>query len=366
MPDKTARLRAAFLLRDAGEGGAERTSLMLANGLARSGLDVTVFFSRARGPLLDSALPSVKKINLRGSFTRLLIEMKRGNFDFLLPVYTSMRALLAKKILGGPFQVVLSQHNMFTLDRGPLQTRLRFIRCRWLYPFASACVCVSKGVADEMKELGLLPKEKIRVIYNPAVTRDIEHLAQAPAPHPWLEPGEPPVILGAGRLGDQKDFGTLIRAFARLAEKRQDLRLIILGEGKQRKELQELVSELNLPDRVRLPGYDPNPYAWMARSALFVLSSRFEGFGLVTAEALACGCNVVSTDCRSGPAEILADGEFGSLARVGDPEDLARAMADRLDHPLPPEVLKGRAAFFSEERSVSGWLELLSSLRGGR
>ena len=116
---------------------------------------------------------------------------------------------------------------------------------------------------------------------------------------------EPPVVFGAGRLGDQKDFATLVRAFALLAQDLPDVRLIVLGEGKQRRMLERLIEEKKLTGRTLLPGYSPNPYAWMSRAAVFALTSRFEGFGNVVAEALACGCNVVSTDCPNGPSEIL-------------------------------------------------------------
>ena len=136
--------------------------------------------------------------------------------------------------------------------------RLRFLRCCLLYPAASACVCISNGVAEEMRGLNLLPPDHIRVIYNPVVTGELLEEARAPVPHPWLAPGEPPVVLGAGRLGDQKDFATLVRAFALLARDLPDVRLIVLGEGKQRRMLERLIEEKNLTGRTLLPGYAPN------------------------------------------------------------------------------------------------------------
>ncbi len=312
--------------------------------------------------MLKQLHENIEIVNLKGSFIRLMKELKVRHVDFLLPVYTAMRALLAKFFLGGPFKVILSQRNMFTMDRGYIQTKLRFMRCRILYPLASACVCISHGVADEMKSLNLIDTEKLHVIYNPVVTTELLRQAEAPIPHRWLTPGQPPVILGVGRLGDQKDFSTLIRAFAIVAEKREQVRLVILGEGRQRKMLEELIKTFNLSDRAILPGYDPNPYSWMSRAALFVMTSRFEGFGNVAAESLACGCNVVAADCRSGPSEILDGGRYGKLAKVGDPEDVARAIVEALDNPLPPEMLKRRASFFSEENSVSAYCKLMNEL----
>lgn len=357
-----------FLLRDLGEGGAERSSLRLANGLAqRSGFSVALFLLKAGGPMRASVRPEVEVVELNASFFRLVGELRARQVDFLLPVYTSMRALLAKLLLSRfsgmkKMKVILSQRNMFTMDRGPVQTRLRFLRCRLLYPLASGCVCISQGVADEMKTLGLLPPEKIHVVYNPVVTEELTAQMEEPLTHPWFGEGCPPVILGVGRLGDQKDFATLVRAFSLLARERGDVRLVILGEGRQRKALEGLVHGFGLTDRVLLPGYVANPYPWMKRAALFVLTSRFEGFGNVVAEALACGCNVVSTDCRSGPAEILDGGRYGRLARVGDAADVARAMREALSDPLPADRLRDRAAFFSEARAVDGWCRVMSSL----
>ena len=353
----------AFLLRDLGEGGAERSSLRLANGFAKRGFAVVLLLFKAEGPMLSSVHPEAEIVDLKGSFYKLLRELRNRRVDFLLPVYTSMRALMAKALLRtSSFKVILSQRNMFTMDRGLLQTKLRFLRCRLLYPYAAACVCISQGVADEMKTLGLLPPQKIHVIYNAVFTEEIKAQMEEPASHPWFEEGAPPVVLGVGRLGDQKDFTTLVQAFALLAKKREDLRLMILGEGKQRAILEALVRELELTERISLPGYVPNPYPMMKRAALFVLTSRFEGFGNVVAEALACGCNVVSVDCPSGPSEILDEGKYGRLAKVGDPNNIARAIEEALSAPLPSDVLKARGAFFSESRAVDGWCEVLQKI----
>jgi glycosyltransferase involved in cell wall biosynthesis len=355
------KYRLAFLLRELGEGGAERSALRLANGLARDGQSVVLLLFKKKGPLLNDVTPGVEIVNLRGSFFVLLMCLRSLQVDFLLPVYTSMRALLAKLFLNAPFQVILSQRNMFTMDRGPLQTRLRFLRCRLLYPAASACVCISRGVAEEMSALELVKPEKIRVIYNPVLTDKLLTQMEIPLDHPWFEE-KTMVVLGVGRLGDQKDFATLIRAFGLLAPRHPELRLLILGEGKQRKMLERLVREENLASRVSLPGYVSNPYPYMKRAALFVMTSRFEGFGNVVAEALACGCPVVSTDCQSGPAEILDNGKYGHLAKIGDASDVARAMEAALEHPLPGEELKRRGSFFSERRAVEEYQRLFEDL----
>jgi len=368
---RDCKYHAAFLLRDLGEGGAERSSLRLANGLARGGMAVTLFLMKKKGPMLAEVAPGVEIVDLGNSFINLLTRLRSARIDFLLPIYTSMSALLAKIILRATWHVVLSQRNMFTMDRGPIQTRLRSLRCRLLYPSASACVCISNGVADEMKKLGFIDGEKIRVIYNPVITDKLLADMEEPAGHPWFDEDAlsvTPVILGVGRLGDQKDFSTMIRAFAlllqhRMAQRKPEPRLVILGEGKERPALEKLVREHRLEGRVSLPGYVPNPYPYMKRAALFVLTSRFEGFGNVVAEALACGCTVVSTDCKSGPGEILNGGRYGFLAKVGDVADVARAMEEALNYPMPAWILKESGAFFSERRAVEEYERLFDDLK---
>jgi glycosyltransferase involved in cell wall biosynthesis len=312
---------------------------------------------------------SVEAVDLRGNFFSFFRELGARKMDFLLPVYTSMRALLAKRFMrsgaGEGMKVILSQRNMFTMDRGPMQTKLRFARCRLLYPWASACVCLSRGVADDMASTGLMPREKIHVVYNPVATDELKKQMEEPIPPGPLERFGSDgrlEILGVGRLGSQKDFATLIKAFASFAGERGDARLTILGEGRQRPALEKLASELGVADRFLLPGYAANPYPFMRRAALFVSTSLYEGFCNVVAEALACGCNVVSTDCPSSPSEILEGGKYGRLAKVGDYRDVATKMKEAVESPLPPDALMNRAALFSEARAVDGYCEIFESL----
>ncbi|MCP4687367.1 MAG: glycosyltransferase, partial [Desulfobacterales bacterium] len=175
--------------------------------------------------------------------------------------------------------------------------------------------------------------------------------------HPWLLSGESPIIVGAGRLTGEKDFPTLIRAFARLRRKRE-CRLMILGEGKMQGMLESLAAELDVGEDLALPGFVANPYKYMAKAHLFVLSSAWEGFGMVLAEAMAVGLPVVSTDCPLGPREILEDGRHGPLVPVGDVDALSRAMARTLDHPPDPDALRAAANRFTVEACADGYLQL--------
>jgi glycosyltransferase involved in cell wall biosynthesis len=223
---------------------------------------------------------------------------------------------------------------------------------------AEAILAVSNGVADDLAAVAALPRQAIRTIYNPVVTPDLQARASAPLDHPWFAPGAPPVLLGVGRLAAQKDFATLIRAFARVRARRP-VRLMILGEGKKRRELEELADSLGVRQDLALPGFEENPFAYMARAAVFVLSSAYEGLPGVLIQAMASGCPVVSTDCPSGPMEILEHGSYGPLVPVGDDIAMAEAIQTVLDAPPSQERLRVRAAEFSMDRAVEQHLEVL-------
>jgi glycosyltransferase involved in cell wall biosynthesis len=203
-----------------------------------------------------------------------------------------------------------------------------------------------------------LPAQRIATVYNPIVSPKLVDLADAPLDHPWLAPGAPPVVLGVGRLARQKDFATLIRAFKAVRSLRP-ARLIILGEGQERAKLEALITAERLAGDVSLQGFEPNPFRYMRRAAVLALSSVHEGLPGVLIQAMACGTPVVSTDCPSGPAEILEDGRWGRLVPVGDADAMAAGIAAALDDPAPPDVA-ARAAAFSVEAAVSAYLKVLS------
>ena len=232
-----------------------------------------------------------------------------------------------------------------------------------VFPAACHVVAVSRGVAANFVETVHVPPGRITTIYNPVVTPGLARLAEEEPDHPWFGDGCPPVVLGAGRLSKEKDFPTLIEAFRRVQAERP-CRLLMLGEGPMRGELEGRVRALGLEAHAALPGWMENPYAFMARARLFVLSSRYEGFGNVLVEALACGCPAVSTDCPSGPAEILEDPSL--LAPVGDADALAGVMLRALACPANEEALRARAEHFSAGNAIERYDTLIRDILTGR
>lgn len=356
-------------------GGAERAMLHLAQGFAQRGIKTDLVVAEAEGAYLEMLPPGVRLINLQAKTPVLVSKtlalrqyLQQAQPDVLLSALDiASSAIWAKRLAGVDTQVVmcvqtnLSQqfrdHQPFTGGK----LRPQFVR--WFYPWADEIVAASKGVALDVAEITNLPSEQVQVIYNPVVTPGMKAKMQTAIAHPWFLPGQPPVILGVGRLVTQKDFPTLVRAFA-LLRQQKEARLMILGEGDQRSKLEALIQDLGLADQVALPGFVENPYAYMANASVFALSSIFEGFGNVVAEALAAGTPVVSTDCESGPAEILAQGQYGKLVPVRDEQALATAIAATLDQPRNSDILKRRAEAFSLDVVTDQYLQVLSRVMG--
>nr|WP_091657021.1 glycosyltransferase [Massilia sp. PDC64] len=365
MKDQSRRI-AVFLPTLEG-GGAEKVMVTLINGFCRRGYDVDVVLAQARGPYLAQLMPQARVIDLK--VTRVLHALKplvkylrseRPLAMISAMDHCNVIALLAKRLSGTTTRMVISVHSNFTMNNAKSGSVLASLARFWVRPFyyrANRIVAVSTGVADDLCASLNLPKQQVRVIYNPVVTPELHRLAMEPVEHPWFACADVPVILGVGRLNAAKAFDTLIRAFARVRQQ-IPVRLLILGEGEDRVSLESLVEQLGVQHDVQLPGFVANPFSYMRACSLFVLSSRWEGFGNVLAEALACGARVVSTDCPSGPAEILANGRFGRLVPVDNVAALADGMyaslrfAERID----PAAAAER---FDEGKIVDQYLEVL-------
>ncbi|MEW5860320.1 MAG: glycosyltransferase [Cyanobacteriota bacterium] len=347
MPQDPPRI--ALFLRNLGNGGAERIMLSLAQGFAKQGQKVDMVLTKAEGTYLAQVPPEVRVVDLKASqfdnrknfkfptslqstssLPKLVRYLRQERPLALLSAthYPNEIAVLAKHLARVPTRIVVSEHITLSVEARRVDqrsSRLAPLMARLFYPWADGIVAVSKGVAQDLALITRLPLERHPVIYNPVITPELIEKAKQPVEHPWFTDGEPPVVLGVGRLVEQKDFATLIRAFAEVRRVRP-ARLMILGDGKERSQLNTLVRELGLENDVALIGFVKNPYAYMARAAVFVLSSAWEGLPTVLIEAMAVGTPVVSTNCESGPEEILNNGKYGALVPVGDSKAIAQAI----------------------------------------
>ncbi len=290
--------------------------------------------------------------------TRYLDEARP---DALLSAKTLVNivALTAKRWSDADTRVVVSErtHLSTSIGRSRRDWKASVLPplIRELYGNASGIVGISGHVADDIAGLSGIDRADITTIHNGLLRPDAIDLPASD--HPWFD--EPaPVILGVGRLSKEKDFPTLIRAFALLRDSRE-AKLIIVGEGRERASLEALAHDLGISDDVDLPGFSDNPYAFMKAASLFVMSSTHEGFGNVLLEALAAGCPAMSTDCPGGPPEILDGGRVGPLTPVGDPESMAEQMARMLDQPPERRALVDRAAEFGMDRVAERYLACL-------
>jgi len=337
--------RLAIFLPGLYDGGAERTLLNLAEGIAIKGFPVDLVLARAEGPYMPEIPDSVRVIDLRSPRVLMclpaLIRYLRNEHPtaLLSTLYANIIAVWARWMAGLPQRVVLNeQNNLTSVSNGENDVRWKVypMLAKWFYPWADSVTAVSKGVADDLIDAAKLSTDQVQVIFNPIVTPQLFQKSKAVIEHPWFRPGEPPVMLGVGRLTGQKAFNVLIEAFAQV-RKVQNARLLILGEGDERPILEAQIRDLGLEQVVDLPGFVANPYPYMAHAALFVLSSRWEGLPTVLVEAMSLGTPVISTDCPSGPREILRNGQYGPLVPVDDPDALAMAIqnffTNRINNP---------------------------------
>jgi glycosyltransferase involved in cell wall biosynthesis len=349
-------------------GGAQRAALNLAEGLVGNDCKISLILTKAKGPLMDDIPSGVDVVSLNShrtiaSIPKLALHLRQVEYDVVISMmnYVNICAVVANSLAGNPSRLILVEQNTITrtfqnLDRG--QRTVRRILTRLLYPQADYVTAVSEGVARDLEFVGNL--QNVQTIPNPiSINKVDESNNKEEFYHHWFSENRP-VILGAGRLTDQKGFSTLVRSFRHVIDKEENVRLIIIGEGKRRDELERLVQRLGIKKYVSLPGFTDKPFEYMRNADLFVLSSRWEGFGNVLVEAMACGTPVVSTECPNGPAEILGGGKWGKLVPVEDDEAMAQAILDTLKAPsVRPEDLVQRAQDFVPSKVAEQYLDLI-------
>lgn len=367
-------MRLAIFIPSFGDGGVERMLVNLAGGLARRGVELD-FLTRSRDePYLDQLDPAVRLVETGTSgvlavqpFLRRYLKEVRPDFVLCAKDKAGQAAVLARRLSGVPFRLVMRPGTTISerlAKRNALKRWRVYRMIRAVYREAAAVVGNSEGVVRDIAAIGHLPASRMHLIRNPVVTPELARLAAAPLEHPWFAPGEPPVIVGVGGLRTQKGFDTLLAAFARVRASRP-CRLLILGEGRLRGALQEQADRLGVAADFALPGFDANPYRFLARAGLFVLASRWEGSPNALTEALAVGVPVVASDCPSGPREILRGGEVAPLVPVDDVAALASAIGQVLDAPGDAALRRAAVAEYTVDTCAARYHALFERLLAG-
>lgn len=345
--------------------GAHKVMANLAVGFGQRGVRVSYLTSQAGDHLTLDTLPGIEIVDFGTGGILKAAPKVRGWIashkpDVLLTATEHVNLIggLATLTSRSKTRAFASCHNVLDPEgeHSGAKTRLQLKAMSAVYPRLSGVIAVSAGVADSLSRVLGMSRDRIDVIYNPVVTPAFEAQLSAPVTHRFFERDEGPVLIGAGSLSRAKGFDDLIDAVA-IARRSVPVRAIILGDGPDRAALEAQIRRLGLEEAISLAGYVPNPVAFMKQADLFVLSSRFEGFGLVIAEALAVGTPVVSTDCRAGPREILEDGTYGSLVPVGDSEAMGAAIAHTLSMSPLTEPLIARGQSFSLDAAVDQYLD---------
>lgn len=329
----------AVFIPDLTGGGGERMMLRLAGALAERGMEVDLVLMRKAGAYLPLVPRNVRCVSFErrrmlaalGPLAAYLREARpRAVLSTL--VQANLAVLLARRLARTDTRILLVSESVSTQFRRAPQLTIRLAHrflIRRLFPRADRIVVTTRAMGAELAETYALPTERIRLIPNPVLAPEILDRAAGRPDHAWFKTGQPPVVLGVGRLEPAKDFPTLLRAFAH-ARRQIEARLLILGEGSGLAELSRLARDLGIEEDVSMPGFALNPYPYMAACGVFVLSSIWEGLPTALIEALYCGAPVVSTSCHSGPAEILEDGRHGRLVTPGDYRALGEAILETL------------------------------------
>lgn len=354
--------RLSFYIPSLAVGGAEQVTVSIVNGLAERGYDIDLAVSHPDGELLSNVANDVTVTRLGASRVPVAgigahvpslakyLHRTEPAAVFTQKLDASVVCLLANRIADVDTKIIPTVHSAFGMTSDPT------VKSRALDSFATRSlaaadhvVAVSEGVADSVVEATTVRPEDVSVLHNPVDVESVRRRSQNPVESDWVENDDVELVLFVGRLERQKDLETWLRAFARLHESRPTARGVIAGKGSQRDSLLSLAERLGVGDVVSIPGYVDNPYRYMQKADVFLLSSRFEGLPTVLIEALACGCQIVATDCPCGPREILSSGEFGRLAPVGDANALAEGVEEALADPVATESLEDRADDFAPD-----------------
>lgn len=362
--------RISFFIPSLSFGGIEANTIRLAKAFYNEGNIVDIVVVNSKNDYKERIPNGINIVDLDCdklifSLPKIIKYIKEKKPIALISASEGVNIItaIAKQFVKNtPTKIIISVRTHLSTEYKESNSRIKRIfpiLSRFFYPGVDSIVAVSKGVANDIEQLLNIPIEDINVIYNPIVDESIADLSNEIIDHPIFQKNRNyKIILGAGRLTKQKDFKTLIYAFNEV-RKTINSKLVIIGEGNERKNLEKTIKELEIENEVALIGFVQNPYPYMKNSDVFVLSSIWEGFGNVIVEAMATGTNVVSTNCQSGPSEILDNGKYGKLVEVGDYNQLSDSIIKMIEDPKSEKFIKERAYFFSVESTLNEYQKLI-------
>lgn len=362
----------SFIIPSLSLGGIEVNTIRLAKAFYENGYLVDIVTVNSKNDYQEMIPNGIKIVNLNCrklllALPKIINYVKKEKPIALisasegLNIITAMSKQFVKKI---PTKIIISIRTHLSTEYKETNRKIKKIfpiLSRILYPKVDVIVAVSRGVAQDIQNLLKIPIKNIHIIYNPIFDDSIEELSSQEIHHPIFKKSRDfKIVLGAGRLTKQKDFKTLIYAFNEV-RKKMKCKLVIIGEGEERKNLEDLIKKLGIENDVYLLGFVPNPYPYMKEADVFVLSSIWEGFGNVLVEAMATGTNVVSTNCPSGPTEILDNGLYGDLVRVGDYKQLSNSIIKAIENPKSKETIISRAKKFSVTSAFNKYKQIIEN-----
>lgn len=349
------------------EGGIGRITTLLALGMQAEGKKVEVWSaSKASGYAFELQQKVKVRYIGKGSVRSSIFSLSRA-----LKKY-SPTSLISASFHANCVAIFVSiftktKTNFAIADHPSLDSALKEFslikRIMWmflifiLYRFADKHIAVSKGVANAMSKFGRIKMSNISILPNPVITDKIFTDASVKINHPFFQNNKP-VFLYVGRLSYEKDVSNLLYSFKKVQESIAS-HLIIIGDGPDRKDLEQIAKKINISDKISFLGHQDNPYPYFLQSDLLVLSSTREGLPTVLIEALALGLKVVSTDCPSGPSEILDNGTYGTLVKLGDSNAFAESIVSTLNSSTP-KVPKSELEKYTVKSAVLNYIKTLN------
>jgi glycosyltransferase involved in cell wall biosynthesis len=355
----------AILAATSGHSGVDTIIRNLVPEFARLGVRTDILRIERHGPYLETVPPGCRlwplgARHVETAFPALVRYLRRERPAVLFTDKDSVNrmALLARQVAGADCRCAVRLGTTVSVNlanRKRWQAALQRLSIRRLYRRADTVIVPSHGAAKDLAAIMEAPASRITVLPNPVIHPGLEPLATEPVNEPWFEKRDRPIIVAAGSLTPRKDYTMLVDAFARLRARRP-CRLILVGDGNQRTALEAQAQRLGVEGDVRFTGFLRNPYPYIAHADVFAHSSRWEGLGVVLVEALALGTPVVSTNCPSGPSEVLDGGRVGRLVPVGDAAAMAEALAATLDEPTDADRLRAAVAGYRADVSARAYL----------